>query len=133
MGSSSTMERAGLSSRKALKAAWRSNPFAVTVANSTSATSFGSTQWMFLVRGGFAPAVKGELARRSFASARSKGAEFSALKPVPMRPRYTKSLPRQAPARRERNVFVSPHQPPIAISCPPRHFALVHRSLRPER
>src|SRR6266513_5885716 len=62
-----------------------------------------------------------------------RSAEDFALKPVPTRPMYTNSPFRYAPASSERRFCESPHQPPTTISCPPRHFALVQSSLRPER
>ncbi len=43
--SSASTSRAGLSSRSALKAAWRTSPSAVKPANSISATSSGFSQW----------------------------------------------------------------------------------------
>jgi hypothetical protein len=116
-GVSASTSAAGLSSRRALKAAWRIWPSAVKPSYSISATSSGRTQWT-------SPSLP---ARRAFlAVERALGdlqrlqrgritATLSRPKPVPIRPMWT-SLPSDGPRRsasgRRRWSWCSRRSPP---------------------
>src|SRR6185312_10311135 len=132
VGNRDAEDRAGLSSRSPLKAAWRMLPPSVQPANSISATSCGFSQWIRRPDGTGTRVPNGFSLLASFFSFGRSCRTFAAPKPVPMRPTGTSLPSRYTPAMSELRLLPSDVQPPITTSWPARHLDFAQLPVRPE-